>query len=164
MPWAWLLVAYFCFGITGGVIIIAARHSKHHTRKVLGVVIGVVLATIAAASLVFAFVIPLAGKETGVRKPLNGHTETIFLEDIGSPDDDKYYTIVNGEWVYSYLDSEGDVQIGHADAENCHEYNGSQDGKAFLLITTTNYEVEYKYLCFLFYDEDSVQEYDFYTP
>lgn len=164
MHLAWLLTAYFCFGITGGVIIIAARYSEHYTRKVLGVVIGVVFATIAAASLVFIVVASSAGKETGVRKQLNDHTETIFLENIGSPDDDRYYTIVNGEWVYSYLDSEDDVQIGYADAENCHEYNDSQDGKAFLLITTTNYKVEYKYLCFLFYDEDSVQEYDFYTP
>ena len=164
MNWAWLLVAYFCFGVTGGAVIIAARYSKHHTRKVLGVVIGVVFATIAVASLVFLFVISFAEKETGVRKQLNDHTETVFLENIGSPDDGKYYTIVNGKWVYSYLDSEDDVQIGYADAENCHEYNGSQDGKAFLLITTTNYEVEYKYLCFVTYGEDSVQAYDFYIP
>ena len=120
--------------------------------------------TIAATSLVLIVNVALAAKETGVKNELSSQTETIILENIGSSGEDKYYATMGGKWVYSYLDSKGDVQIRDVDAECCYKHRGDMNGKAFLSITTTNYEVEYKYLCFVAYRYESAQTYVFYIP
>lgn len=168
MFFMWLLAFVFAFAVSAVLFYLFRRGtdgSIHNKRKIaLRVAMSSICAVLAIVSFSFLVLTDNLAVKIGEPKEIASQTDVIFLTEVDRGGSNGYLSEDNGRYLYFYRDANNEIQADYADIERSKKLPGSLNGEACVLIKTTAYEYQTRWLFFTGNETVFVKTYEFYIP